>query len=106
VPIKIVTDKLCSYSAAKKELIPSVEHSTLQYENNRCELSHQPGRQQERQKKKFTSQGQAQRFLSCHGVVNNLFRLGRPLMKTNNYKVFRDRAFVEWSRASCVQNSK
>ena len=36
-PLKIVTDKLRSYSAAKKELIPDVEHSTQQYENNRCE---------------------------------------------------------------------
>ncbi|WP_259396650.1 transposase [Psychromonas sp. SR45-3] len=46
--LKIVTDKLASYSAAKKELVPSVEHSTVQYENNGCELSHQPTRQQER----------------------------------------------------------
>jgi putative transposase len=30
-PIRIVTDKLRSYSAAKKELIPSVEHSTQHY---------------------------------------------------------------------------
>lgn len=37
--IKIVTDKLRSYSAPKKELIPGVEHSTQHYENNRCELS-------------------------------------------------------------------
>ncbi|WP_371195660.1 DDE-type integrase/transposase/recombinase [Glaciecola sp. SC05] len=37
-PIKIVTDKLRSYSAAKKELMPLAEHSTQQYENNRCEL--------------------------------------------------------------------
>lgn len=29
-PLKVVTDKLKSYSAAKKELIPSVEHSTVQ----------------------------------------------------------------------------
>jgi putative transposase len=103
-PIKIVTDKLRSYSAAKKELIPDAEHSTQQYENNRCELSHQPGRQQERQMRKYKSQGQAQRFLSCHGVVSNLFRLGRHSMKASNYIVFRDRAFVEWGRASCVQN--
>jgi putative transposase len=102
-PIKIVTDKLESYSAAKKELIPSLEHSTQQNENNRCELSHQPGRQQERQMRKFKSQGQAQRFLSCHGVVNNLFRLGRHSMKASHYRIFRDRAFVEWGRASCVQ---
>jgi putative transposase len=103
-PIMIVTDKLRSYSAAKKELIPDVEHSTQQYENNRCELSHQPGRQQERQMRKFTSQGQAQRFLSCHSVVNNLFRLGRHSMKASHYIVLCDRAFVEWGRASCVQN--
>ena len=38
------------YPAAKKELVPSVEHSTAQYENNGCELSDQPTRQQERQK--------------------------------------------------------
>jgi putative transposase len=103
VPIKIVTHKLRNYSATKIELIPGVEHSTKQYENNRCELSHQPGWQQERQMRKCKSQGQAQRFLSCHGVINNLFRLGRHLMKASNYRVFRDRAFVEWGRASYVQ---
>jgi putative transposase len=43
-PIKIITDKLRSYSAVKNELIPDVEHSTQHYENNRCELSHQPAR--------------------------------------------------------------
>ena len=103
-PLKIVTDKLKSYSAAKRELTPSVEHSTQQYENNGCELSHQPTRQQERQMRRFKSQGQAQRFLSCHGTVNNLFRLGRHLMKASNYRMFRERSFAEWTRVSCVQN--
>lgn len=102
VPIGIISDKLRSYSAAMKELIPDVEYSTKRYENNRCELSHQPSRQQERQMRKFKSQGQVQRFLSCHGVVNNLFRLGRHSMKASNYRVFLDQAFVEWGRASCV----
>jgi putative transposase len=104
MPLKIVTDKLASYSAAKKELIPSIDHSTVQYENNRCELSHQPTRQQERQMRKFKSQGQAQRFLSYHGVINNLFRFGRHLMQAKHYREFRDRAFSEWMKASCVQN--
>jgi putative transposase len=54
-PIKIVTDKLKSYSAAKRELMPRVDHSTQQYENNGCELSHQPSRQQERQMRRFKS---------------------------------------------------
>ena len=103
-PLKIVTDKLRSYSAAKREIMPSVDHSTQQYENNRCELSHQPGRQQERQMRRFKSQGQAQRFLSCHGVVNNLFRIGRHVMNAHNYRIFRKRAFAEWTRVSCVQN--
>ncbi|MFT5277992.1 MAG: putative transposase [Granulosicoccus sp.] len=94
-PIKIVTDKLKSYSAAMRELMPSVEHSTQHYENNGCELSHQPTRQQERQMRRFKSQGQAQRFLSCHGLVNNLFRLGCHSIKVSIYRVFRDRAFVE-----------
>jgi putative transposase len=67
-PIRIITDKLRSYSAAMKELIPDVEYSTKQYENNQCELSHQPSRQQEREMRKFKSQGQAQRFISCQRV--------------------------------------
>jgi putative transposase len=84
-PLKIVTDKLRSYLAAKRGTMPNVAHSTQQYENNRCEFSHQPGRQQERQMRRFTSQGQAQRFLACHGIVNNLFRLGRHKMQADNY---------------------
>ena len=103
-PLKIVTDKLRSYSAAKREVMPSVEQSTQQYENNRCELSHQPTRQQERQMRRFKSQQHTQRFLSCHGVVNNLFRLGRHVMSAKNYRILRDRAFIEWDRVSCVKN--
>lgn len=37
--LKIVTDKLRSYSAAKREMMPSIDHSSQQYENNCCELS-------------------------------------------------------------------
>lgn len=62
-PLKVVTDILASYSAAKKELIPSVEHSTVQYENNGCELSHQPTRQQERQMRKLNHRAKLNGFL-------------------------------------------
>ncbi|MCP4272641.1 MAG: IS6 family transposase [Gammaproteobacteria bacterium] len=44
------------------------------------------------------------RFLDCHGVVNNLFRIGRHMMKAKNYRTLRNRSFVEWERVSCVQN--
>jgi putative transposase len=53
---------------------------------------------------RFKSQGQAQRFLSCLGNVNNLFRLGRHLLKAQIYKTLRARAFKEWVEVSCVQN--
>ena len=44
----MITDKLKSYSAAHREVLPSVRHSTAQYENNRAEVSHEPTRQRER----------------------------------------------------------
>jgi len=39
---RMITDKLKSYSAAHREVLPSVRHSTAQYENNRAEVSHEP----------------------------------------------------------------
>ncbi len=72
-PRMVVTDKLRSYGAAKKEIIPDVEHKQGKWENNRAEISHQPTRQRERQMRKFKSACHAQRFLSAHGPINNLF---------------------------------
>jgi len=46
-PWRLVTDKLRSYSAAHRDVLPSVNHDTGQYANNRAEVSHQPTRQQE-----------------------------------------------------------
>ena len=43
-PRRLITDKLRSYSAAHRTVMPSVVHSTQQYENNRAEVSHQPTR--------------------------------------------------------------
>jgi putative transposase len=37
VPRLIITDKLASYGAAKRELLPSVEHRQHRYLNNRAE---------------------------------------------------------------------
>ena len=84
--------------------MPSVDRSTEQYENNCCELSHQPTWCQERQMRRFKSLHHAQRFLACHGVVNNLYRLGGYFMSAKNYRISRKRSFVEWDRVSCVHN--
>jgi len=53
VPWRMITDKLKSYAAAHREVMPSVAHSTEQYENNRAEMSHEPTRQRERQMRRF-----------------------------------------------------
>jgi len=102
-PWRVITDKLKSYSAAHREVFPSVTHSTEQYENNRAEVSHEPTRQRERQMRRFKSAGQAQRFLTVYGVVGNLFRLGRHLTPAIHYREFRSRAFCEWQEVTCAQ---
>jgi putative transposase len=101
-PWRMVTDKLKSYSAAHREMLPSVTHSTKQYENNRAELSHEPTRQRERQMRRFKSMGQAQRFLTVHGAVGNLFRLGRHLIRATHYREFRAKALSEWQQVTCA----
>jgi len=96
-PWQLVTDKLRSYAAAHRNVMPSVAHDTRQYANNRAEVSHQPTRQRERMMRRFKSEGQVQRFLSALGVVQNLFRLGRHLLGATHYRLLRDRSFNEWS---------
>ena len=102
VPRRLVTDKLRSYPAALRSVMPSVIHSTKQYENNRAEVSHQPTRQRERQMRKFKSPGQAQRFLSVHGLVQNLFRVGRQLLQARHHRELRGRAFLAWDAVTCA----
>ena len=99
-PWQLVTDRLRSYGAAHRDLMPSVDHNTDRYANNRAEVSHQPTRQRERQMRGFKSARQAQRFLSVHGVIRNLFNLGRHHLSSGNYRLLRERSFKEWSAAT------
>jgi putative transposase len=101
-PRVMVTDKLPSYGAAKKELMPSVEHRRHKGLNNRAENSHQPTRRRERQMKGFKSAGQAQRFLSAHDPINNLFHLRRDNVSASEYRAARARAFETWAGISGV----
>lgn len=98
-PRKIVTDKLRSYGVAHRELIPETIHSTKQYENNRAEQSHEATRVRERGMRRFKSIGQAQRFVTAHAAVSNLFNLGRHLVGAQHYRDLRISAFGEWDRA-------
>ena len=101
-PWQLITDKLWSYPAAHREIFPSVVHRSGQYENNRAEVSHQPTRQQERQMRRFKSIVQAQRFLSVHGPIQNLFRFGRHHLKAVHHRLLRARAFSDWREVTCV----
>jgi putative transposase len=95
-PRVLITDKLKSYGAAKKEIMPGVEHRQHKGLNNRAENSHQPTRRRERQMKRFKSARHAQRFLSAHDPINNLFLLPRHLMPATDYRAKRARAFQAW----------
>jgi putative transposase len=97
-PRKIVTDKLRSYPVAHREVTPQAIHVTDQYANNRAEQSHEATRVRERGMRKFKSVGQAQRFVTAHAAVSNLFNLGRHLISANHYRNLRISAFNEWSR--------
>ena len=100
VPRKIVTDKLRSYGVAHRELMPDVIHDTAQYGNNRVEQTDEATRVRERGMRQFKSVGQAQRFVTVHAAVQNLFNLGRHMVRADHYRNLRVSAFAEWSRAT------
>ena len=102
VPRRLITDQLRSYAAAQRKVMPSVVHCTDQYANNRAEVSHQPIRQRERQMRRFKSAAHVERFVSVHGVVQNLFRVGRHLLRAAHHRVLRTRACVEWDVVTCA----
>ena len=93
IPFELITDKLKSYGAANKEIMPSVNHTQDRYANNRVENSHQRTRQKERQMRGVKSHKHAQKMLFIHGQINNLFNLGRHLTRAKYYRMFRDQVF-------------
>ena len=102
VPRVMITDKLASYNAAKADVMPSVEHRSHKGLNNRAENSHQPTRRRERQMKRFKSARQAQRFLSAHDQINNLFHLRRDHLPAVQYRAVRTQAFQTWAEVTGV----
>ena len=74
-PRVMITDKLARYAAAERAVMPSVEHRKHKGLNNRAENAHQPTRRRERQVRRLKSARQAQRFLSAHAGISNLFHL-------------------------------
>lgn len=103
VPRVIITDKLKSYSAARSEVMPSVEHVQQKYQNNRAENSHQLTRLRERLMRRFKSSGHAQRFLSAFGIIASHFRVGRHLYRASGYRALMKSRVAVWEEAICVE---
>ena len=101
-PLVMITDKLPSYGAAKREAMPGVEHRQHKGLNHRAENSHQPTRRRERQMKRFKSAQQAQRFLSAHDQIANLFHLRRDHVTASEIRATRARAFKVWADISGI----
>ena len=96
VPRVLITDKLASYGAAKRAVLPSVEHRRHKGLNNRAEDSHQPTRERERRMRRFKSPGHAQRFLAAYGPITSHFRPRRHRLTAQDYREQRDQAFAVW----------
>jgi transposase-like protein len=58
-PRVLITDKLQSYGAAKRESLPGVEHRQSRYRNARCENAPRPTRQRAYRMQGFTAPGHA-----------------------------------------------
>jgi putative transposase len=75
-----------------------VEHRQHKGLNNRAETSHQPTRRRERILKRFKSAKHAQRFLTIHDQVANLFHILYPAsVRADFRRAWRERAFAVWS---------
>src|SRR5918997_2335386 len=101
-PDELVTDKLGSYGAARRELRLSCRHERGLRKNNRAETSHQAVRRRERKQQRFKSAGSAQRFLSAHAAVHNTFNLQRHLVSHRTLRTFRTEATQAWQIATAA----
>jgi len=100
VPRVLITDKLASYGAARRDVLPSVEHRQHKRLNNRAENSHQPTRERERRMRRFKSPGHAQRFLAAYGSIAGHFRPRRHRLTAAAYRETRHERFATWWAAT------
>ena len=96
-PRGMITDKLRSNGAAKKEAMPDVDHRQHKGLNNRAETSHKPTRRRERVMQRFKSPHHAQRFCAAHDQINTLFRPCRRRLTRASYRHARSDAFDHWA---------
>ncbi len=95
-PKRITTDKLRSYGAAKRQVMPEIEHRSHKGLNNRAENSHVPLRKRERMMQGFRSPGGLQHFVSIFSAIRNLFVSPRTSCSAFQIHLHRLNAMAEW----------
>jgi putative transposase len=103
VPRVIITDKLRSYGATKREILPGMEHRQHKRLNNRAGNSHQPTRLREKKMRKFTSVKHAQRFLSAFGPIAGHFQPRRHRLGAREYRAMLQGRFQQWNEVTGVK---
>ena len=101
-PRHMITDKLCSYAAARRQIMPSVEHRSHKGLNNRAENSHLPLRRRERAMQGFRSPGGLQRFVSIFSVVRNHFVPPRSCRSAFAIQLHRLDAMAQWKAVAGI----
>ena len=99
-PKRVITEKLRSYGAARRQVMPHVEHRSHKGLNNRAENSHVPLRKRERMMQGFRSPGGLQYFVFVFSAGRNLFV--PPLSQRSAFqnRVHRIRVIAEWKVAA------
>ena len=101
-PKRVITDKLGSYVAARKAIMPNVEHRSHKGLNNRAENSHLPLRKRERQMQGFRSWPALQQFAHTFSTVRNLFVPPRSRRSALATQLHRLKAIAEWKSAAAL----
>jgi putative transposase len=96
VPERLVTDDLRSCGVVARALGLDHLHERGRWRNNRAENSHPPTRRREGKMQRFKSARSAQKFLSTHAAVYNIFNVQRHLISAQTHHVLRAAAMTAW----------
>ncbi len=102
VPKRIITDKLRSYGAAKREVAPGLDHWSHKGLNNRAENSHLPFRKRERTMQGFRTPGGLQRFVSVHSSTRNCFSVPARRRTAMTSRYHHLEVFDAWKAATNI----
>lgn len=102
LPKRIISDKLRSYGAAKREVAPGLDHWSHKGLNNRAENSHLSFRKRERMMQGFRSPGGLQRFVSMQSATRNCFAVPARRRSALTIRYHRLEALEAWKNAANV----